>query len=335
LSSKHNNFGPRWELVRDKKPVVEHVVTDEAETFLWRLDDYPWERNVWNVHPEYEIHLVRNASGVPLVGDHIERFEPGYLAIVGSCLPHDWVTPTRPSEKIEGRDIVLQFDPDRIRHAATLFPECAELGPFLTLALRGLAFHGETRRLGAAYLEAMADVRGVERLSLFLRLLHTMASGGEYRVLSSPNFAPSRDHVAQGAIQQILTYLLDNFTREIRLSDLAQGLGMSDWTFSRFFKKNTGNSFTDYLTTLRIGFACKLLADSDIAVTDICFEVGYANVSNFNRIFRNQRGMTPSAYRRLARQRLTQRANVAPAPAHDALLQETCSTKGDAAPHRA
>jgi AraC-like DNA-binding protein len=52
---------------------------------------------------------------------------------------------------------------------------------------------------------------------------------------------------------------------------------------------------------LRIGRACKLLADSDMGVTDICFEIGYANISNFNRSFRQQRGMTPSAYRRLAR----------------------------------
>ncbi len=60
-----------------KAPVVEHIVTDARETFLWRIDNYPWERNVWNVHPEYEIDLVRKCDGVALVGDHIERFEPG------------------------------------------------------------------------------------------------------------------------------------------------------------------------------------------------------------------------------------------------------------------
>lgn len=259
---------PRSRLLRGREPVVEHVVTDEAESFLWRMDDYPWERNVWNVHPEYEIHLVRNASGVALVGDHIERFEPGYLAIVGSYLPHDWVTPTLPGEVIAGRDIVLQFDPDRVRRVAALLPEFADLGPFLARAQRGLAFHGETRQLLAQDLESMESQRGLDRLAQFLRLLNRMAASDEYRVLCSPDYAPSRDGKAQNAIQHALTYLLQNFTGEIRLSDLSRLLGMSDWAFSRFFRKNTGDTFSDYVSTLRIGRACKLLAESGMPVTD-------------------------------------------------------------------
>lgn len=289
------------------RPVFEHVVTDASETFLWRLDDYPWERNVWNIHPEYEIHLVRNTAGVAFVGDHIEPFEPGHLTVVGSFLPHDWVTATAPGEIVRGRDIVLQFDPERVRKAAALFPEIAELGPFLALALRGLAFHGETRRRGAALLEAMGSVNGLERLTLFFRLLHTMASRAEHKVLSSAEFSVTPDGAAQSALQAALAYIMENFAREICLPDIARHVGMSEWAFSRFFKRHRGASFTDYVTTLRMGYACKLLADTDMAVTDICFETGYSNVSNFNRTFRGQRGVTPSAYRRLARQRVTHR----------------------------
>ena len=69
-------------------PAFEHIVTEASDSFLWRLDDYPWERNVWNFHPEYEIHLLRKSSGVALVGDHIGEFGPGYLSIVGGGLPH-------------------------------------------------------------------------------------------------------------------------------------------------------------------------------------------------------------------------------------------------------
>ncbi len=83
---------------------------------------------------------------------------------------------------------------------------------------------------------------------------------------------------------------------------------MSEWACSRFFKKNSGNSFTDYVAQLRVGHACKLLSETDLPVTDICFEVGYGNVSNFNRVFRLQRGLTPSAYRRLARNRVSRAA---------------------------
>lgn len=310
-----------WDTVRDRAPVVEHVVTGEAESFLWRRDDYPWERNVWNIHPEYEIHLVRNASGIALVGDHIERFEPGHLTIVGSYLPHDWVTSLGPGERIPGRDIVLQFDASRIRQAAAVLPECGALDPFLRLALRGLAFHGETRQRGAEWLEAMGDATGLDRFAMFLRLLAMMARRGEYRVLSSPGFTPARDAETQDTIQRVLAHVLENFTNELRLGELATRFAMSPSAFSRFFARNVGNSFTDYVTALRIGFACKLLADTDNPVTAICYESGYTNVSNFNRIFRQLRGITPSAYRRLSRQRSIHRSH-APSTGNDGLVPQ-------------
>jgi AraC-like DNA-binding protein len=306
-------FGParedgrvrRKEQASGKAPVVEHIVTDARETFLWRLDNYPWERNVWNVHPEYEIHLVRKCAGVALVGDHIERFEPGHLAIVGSYLPHDWVSSTAPGEVVPGRDIVLQFDPERLRSAAAFLPELAGIGAFLDSALRGLAFEGETRSQGAALLEAMGDRTGLDRLAAFLDLL-ALLSKGQYRVLSSAAFAARGDH---RWIQPVIAYLVEHFAQDIPLPDLAERFGMNAWTFSRRFLKSSGKSFTDYLTTLRLSQVCKLLADTDMPVTDICFEVGYANVSNFNRAFLKARGMSPTLYRRLAKQRVTQRTD--------------------------
>lgn len=284
-------------------PVFERVITGESETFLWRRDDYPWERNVWNVHPEVEIHLVRNASGVVLVGDHIGPFEPGHLAMVGGGLPHDWVTPIRPGEVIPGRDIVVQFDPDRLVQAASLLPEMAEIRGLLGEADRGLAFHGETRREAAALMETMGEVGGLERLTLFLQLLKTLATGRERLSLSSDHFVPSTDHRTLDTAASAFAFVVENFRADISLSDLARHLGISDSACSRFFKKSCGNSFTDYVAQLRIGHACKLLSDTAMPVTDVCFEVGYGNLSNFNRVFRQQRGLTPSAYRRLARNR--------------------------------
>ena len=327
--------GANWDAIRERAPVVEHVVTGDAESFLWRRDDYPWERNVWNIHPEYEIHLVRNASGIALVGDHIERFEPGHLTIVGSHLPHDWVTSLGTGERIPGRDIVLQFDAARLARAAAVFPECDNLDAFLQLALRGLAFHGETRRLGATLLEAMENAVGLERLSLFLRLLGLMAQRGEYRVLSSPGFTPARDAETQDTIQRVLAHVLENFASELRLGDLAARFAMSDTAFSRFFARNVGNSFTDYVTALRIGFACKLLADTDNPVTAVCYEAGYANVSNFNRIFRKLRGITPSAYRRLSQQRTNLRAGLVSPPRDDDLVRHSRTAKVNVASQHA
>jgi transcriptional regulator GlxA family with amidase domain len=104
-------------------------------------------------------------------------------------------------------------------------------------------------------------------------------------------------------LQGVLRFLLQNFTKDIRLPDAARIAGMNESTFSRFFQKNTGNSFTDYLTRLRLCKAGMLLAQTPLPITDICFESGYANVANFNRRFLETFHITPSAYRQLARHR--------------------------------
>ncbi len=288
---------------RPLRPVYEHVETDRLTSFVWRLDDYPWKRNVWNLHPEYEIHLIRNASGVALIGDHIGWFEPGHLTVVGGGLPHNWVSDAGPGGVIEGRDIVLQFDADRLRKAAGAMPELHNIEDFLRRALRGLRFFGETRRTAAGLLEAIGPARGLERLSLFFHLLHVLATSRECEPLSSPNFIGSVDEAALDRVQRALAYIFENVGSDIRLADVARLTGLSETAFSRFFKRNSGNSFSEHVAKLRIGRACELLSNSDLLVIDICFQVGYRNLSNFNRQFRQERGTTPSRYRRLATRR--------------------------------
>lgn len=284
-------------------PVFEHVITEASSTFLWRHDDYPCERNRWNTHPEVEIHLITNAAGITLVGDHIGRFEPGHLSVVGGGMPHDWVSDLAPGEVIRGRDVVLQFDAERVCNAAEAFPELAEVGAFLTAARHGFAFHGEARRQAADLLLAIGPARGLRRLALFVELLHVLSCAKDRVRLSSDTFAPQPGPAALDLVQRMLAHVFENVTGDLRIAEVAALGGMSESACSRFFKKNTGNSFTDHVTKLRVSRACDLLANSMLSVTDICYEVGYVNISNFNRNFQRQRGHTPSAYRQMARHR--------------------------------
>lgn len=301
-------LGAKSALMNAHPPTFEHIVTDVSETFLWRVDDYPWARNIWNYHPEIEIHLLRHASGMAFVGDHIGEFGPGYLTVIGPNLPHDWVTATEPGDVIRGRDVVIQFDAARIKAVAGMLPEVTQLQSFFKRSERGLVFHGETRRRGAELIEQMGSVRGFPRLSLFLQLLDLLSTSDEYEILSSPEFSPKLDAATLDVLQRSLIYIFENLSSDIHLHHVADLAGMSESAFSRFFKKNTGNSFTDHVGKLRIWQACKLLAETEMPITDICFEVGYLNISNFNRTFLRQHKMTPSAYRRSASKRRSAKA---------------------------
>ncbi|XFF02260.1 AraC family transcriptional regulator (plasmid) [Bradyrhizobium guangxiense] len=285
---------------REARPRFEQVLTAENETFLWRIDDYPWARSVWNFHPEFEIHLIRKSTGTVFIGDYIGEFSPGHLTIVGGGLPHNWVTHIRAGEKVTCRDLIVQFDPEKLKKASTYLPEMAALDKLLELARRGILFSGDTARIGADALEAMGDARGFDRLNQFLRLLQLLATSDTYKVLSSPDFLPDLNSSALDVMQRCSSYICDHMASDLSLPQVAKVAGMTESTFSRFFQKNAGRSFTDYLAELRIGRACRLLAETQQPVSAICYEVGYSNLSNFNRNFLKRRAMTPSRYRDLA-----------------------------------
>ena len=292
------------------RAAFEVILPKANETFLWRVDNYPWQRNVWNFHPEVEIHLVRKVSGIILVGDHIGEFQPGELTVVGSNLPHDWVTQVAEGELIEGRDIVIQFHPDRVLECAHQLPELQACEDFLNRAKRGLSFHSETRDQATRIIESMGEVHGMAKLARFLELLDLLARSEQYRVLSSQTYAPDLEYGSKDNLQKVISHIFAHISEEIRLPEVAALVGMTESTFSRFFQRNSGHSFMDHVNQLRIWKASQLLAETNLPITDICFEVGYLNVSNFNRMFLRHHKVSPSAYRKLASMRRARRTDI-------------------------
>jgi AraC-like DNA-binding protein len=217
--------------------------------------------------------------------------------LAGSNLPHNWISDLRSGQVIEGRDMVIQFARELLRSRADVFPELTDLEPFLTDALRGFEFFGDAARHGADLMRRVGAARGFQRLALFSELIDLLARTPEKKILASPDYAPTLDKETLHVVHDVISYIVNNLSGKARRSEAAAIAGMTQSAFSRFFKKNTGANFIDYSRKLRIGRACKLLSDTRRPVTDICFEVGYANISNFNRHFRKERGVTPSQYK--------------------------------------
>ncbi|NTJ65900.1 AraC family transcriptional regulator [Agrobacterium rhizogenes] len=286
-------------VTKKRGPAYEPIIPAPSEFFVWRNDDYPMPWSVWNAHPECEIHLICRSEGTCHIGDHIGVFREGDLFIVGRDLPHDWVTPLEGGVVIEGRDIVVQFDEDRLMKANGVFPELSRLETFLQAVRRGMKFHGKTREVGGELILEIGRSTGLERFALLLKLLHLLSSSDERVLLSSAGFAPNANAVVNRVVSGVLQLINANITSGVRLSDCAAAAGMTESSFSRFFRKNTGHTFTGYLSELRMAKACELLTHTDLPISQICARVGYTNLSNFNRAFRLLRGISPRSYRRL------------------------------------
>ena len=284
----------------------EQVDIPPGHSFLWRVDDYPWERNVWNYHPEFEIHLIRHSSGLAYVGDHIGQFEAGSLYLVGADLPHNWITPITGNRLLKARDIVLQFDPSTFMAKHNGLAELSSVHDMFERASRGLEFFEESQEIGRRILESMDGSGSLSDLAKMIDLLFVLSKSDETRLLASEAFIVG-DHIKgvkdHKVIERALDYLQCNFLDSPSLKEVAKVVDMSESAFSRFFKSKTGNTFSEHIASLRLWMACKLLLETDTAITAICFEAGFNNIANFNRTFLRKTGMTPSKYRRVSRQR--------------------------------
>ncbi|PCK93219.1 AraC family transcriptional regulator [Pseudomonas viridiflava] len=290
----------RAALFEQRPAELEVILPEPDQCFRWYEHDYPYALARWNHHPEFEIHLIRRGSGKLVAGDYIGGFDAGHVALIGPDLPHDWIGDLAPGEHLPGRDVVLQFDGAALLALRKTLPELGELQRLFEQARRGLEFTGATAEQAARLMEDIGTAQGLERLILFLQLINALvkAPSQEAHLLASSCYAPTLDARSAERINKAFDYLLSELTNDIRLSVIAQRLEMTDPGFSRFFKRNTGHGFIDLMRKLRIQRACRLLLQSDMSVSDICFEVGYANLSNFNRHFRVETGQTPSDYRR-------------------------------------
>ncbi|MCU1436341.1 MAG: AraC family transcriptional regulator [Pseudarthrobacter sp.] len=277
----------------------EVIPPDPDHSVRWQQHDYPSTVARWNYHPEYEIHLIRKGTGKFIVGDHIGTFEAGHVSLVGSGLPHDWVSDLEPGEVIAGRDALIQFDGKWVEQTATLVPEFAEIKPLLEQSARGVEFLGTTAVTAAAAIEAMGASTGLERLHHLLGLFAILAHAPQEdrRYLADEWFRPQLDGQAAAVVDIVLEYVFSNHAGSVKMSEAAALVGMPEPTFSKYFKRATGQNFSDLVRKLRLAHARRLLEHSDKAISDICHEVGFSNLSNFNRHFLNDASETPRQYR--------------------------------------
>ncbi|GLS88084.1 AraC family transcriptional regulator [Cypionkella aquatica] len=284
------------------KPDLEVVQIGRSESFKAWAHGYPYHTVRWHFHPEYEIHHVVATSGHYFVGDFIGNFEPGNLVLTGPNLPHNWVSNVEPGVTIPLRCRILQFSAEFISDAMALLPELSACADLLESSRRGALFSPATAELAAPLLAELVTAQGIRRIEVFLGLLGVL-SRAEVTTLTSTNYLPDPSGFMSTGINEALAYINANLTEPFTEADLAEIAGLSASAFSRSFRRHTGQVLVKYVNRLRINLACQLLMGKDeMKITDVCFSSGFNNISNFNRQFQAQKGMTPSRFRDLLAQ---------------------------------
>ena len=283
------------------EPDLELVAVPRDGSFKVWSHGYPYRTVRWHFHPEYEIHLITATTGKYFVGDYIGDFAPGNLVMVGSNVPHNWISNVPGGLPVDERCLVLQFDADFVTRAAEAFPEFRRMEALLDASRRGLRFTPETGAAAEPLMREMLGAQGLRRVGLLAALFELLVQGDAPEKLASAAYRADPDRYGETRINHVLSFIGQNLSLELRETELAELAGQSASAFSRYFRRHTGVPFVQYVNRLRINLACQLLMSDELSVTDICYQVGFNNLSNFNRQFLLLKQMSPSRWRAFQR----------------------------------
>jgi AraC-like DNA-binding protein len=285
------------------KPQFERVTFPEGcslRVYNRRVLEIPFE---WHHHPEYELTLTLNSRGWRFIGDHIGQYQAPDLVLVPPDMPHTWAS-TAPLEQGQPHTaIVIWFAWNWALQLAELCPEYSALRRLLQNASTGLAFTPEIATHVEKQLPHLLSEVPQVRLHTALNLLVRIAGERATNLSKNATTIPASKDGEPAQLTRVLNHLHQRFQEPVSIDGLCKVGNISERSLHRLFVKHTGGSVSEYLCKLRIGRACMRLAETDIPVSLIAFEVGLSNLANFNRQFRRVRGITPSGYRKSFQQR--------------------------------
>ena len=254
-------------------------------------------------HRDFELNFVQNGQGLRrIVGDCVEEIGPLDLVLIaGENLEHVWEQGNCRSKDI--REITIQFSPDLFGPELLGKNQFARIEKMLERARHGIAFPAEAILKVYHRLDTLASEKdSFQQFVSCLMLLYEL-SGFDFKILATSSFAHAPRDRESRRILKVKEYINEHYAEPVTLEMLAGMVGMSPSSFSRFFKQHTNRTLSSYIIDIRLGQAARDLVDTSQNISEICYSCGFNNLSNFNRIFKAKRGISPREFRQIYKKR--------------------------------
>lgn len=272
-----------------------------TNSFRVQLDKQAYFYDTIHYHPEHQITCIVKGEGTCFIGNHVERFGPGDVYLIGKNVPHVFKSDKAyyegfPGMTSFGTSIFLKDE--AFGQQFFEIPEMAHIKRLLDMASMGVKPAENDRDNAARLISSSRDMNGFQRFQILMEILDLMANSDNLKVLSSVRYdAPSRD-ADHERINVVFNYLSGNFTSDISLDQISTIASMTPNAFCRYFKNRTGKTFSNFLNEIRVEYAGRLISGSHDSFGSIALESGFNNISYFNRKFKQVTGLTPLMYRR-------------------------------------
>ncbi|MBV4355871.1 AraC family transcriptional regulator [Pinibacter aurantiacus] len=285
------------------KPIFARIPENLEDVFAVRVTHLPSFSTEFHFHKECQLVYVRESEGKRIVGDSVETFAGDEVILIGSDLPHVWYNDEqyfRKNETRQASSIALFFDPNKLLELMSHFGSVKKLEAFLAEAKRGIKFTGATKELLKQQLVATLTQDNLQRLISLLQIVDAVANRShEYELLASSGFVNSYQEKNYDRIDKVLRHVFDNFTTDIELDTVAAIANMNKQAFCRYFKSRTKKTFVQFVNEVRIGHACKLITNGEGRISSVAYDSGFNSLSNFNKVFKEVKGITPKEYTRM------------------------------------
>ena len=284
------------------KPLLKKSLESLNQSFIIRTLKEPYFDPNWHFHPHYQLFTVIEGTGTRFIGDDIRHFEAGDTVFLGPNLPHLWRSDPSYFERnstLQTQGIVVYFAEDFLGKE---FFEKFEMYPLKQLLInseRGLDIQNSMKETLVKDLKELNNLSGFDGILKLLSILQNLTQTVDYKFITSINYENNYKISETERMRLVHEYVMKHYKEKISLSEVAALANMTEAAFCRYFKSRTNKTFSDFMSEIRIGQACKLLLDNKMSVAQVCYESGYNTVSNFNNQFKLLKGISPKQYQKM------------------------------------
>lgn len=282
-----------------RKPLQKSRIP-EGKAFVIKELVAPFFDVNWHFHSEYQLFVVLKGRGTRFIGDAIERFDAGDMVLTGPNLPHLWRNDQvyfETNDPAGTHGIVIYFPNQFLKNSVFELEEFSTISRILKDSSVGISINGKTRSRAESLMKSLLTKEGTSAIIGLLELLDFLAKSSDTRHISSLTYVNSHKESESDRMSLVYELVMKNLGNRVTLKDAAGICNLSESAFSRFFKSRANQTFSKFLSSVRIQQACKLLQDKKMNISQICFECGFFTLSNFNKQFKDQLGKTPREYR--------------------------------------
>ncbi|GHT33418.1 AraC family transcriptional regulator [Bacteroidia bacterium] len=250
-----------------------------------------------HTHSEFELNYLENARGaIRNVEESAEEIGDLDLVLIAGGCRHAYSNHKCQFQKT--MEVTIQFSRSQFdslinkRHFKSI-------KSMFEYAAHGLVFSRQTVMEIQPKLKVISteEIGSFQNFVLLLEILKTLSLDRGARRLNTSDKIKDFSNSDSDRLEKVMLFLHENYQRPINLTDVSNLINASESSLTRFLKKWTGKTFIDNLNDIRIAEAvCKLIDTSD-SISEICYKSGFNNLSNFNRVFRKRKGLTPTEFR--------------------------------------